>query len=181
MSLLVVGTLAVVALAVLVYFVRVGGLTYWRARGARVVTCPETHAPAGVSVDAGGAALAALRGHQKLALETCTRWPERAGCGQECLEEIAKAPDGCLVRTMLGAWYEGKSCVLCGKDLSHIDWATHKPGLVDAERRMVGWDEIAAVDVPRALETHRPVCWDCQIIESLVRQHPERVVLRPPH
>ena len=181
MSLLLVGILAVVALAVLVYLVRVGALTYWRARGARVVTCPETRAPAGVRVDAKGVALAALRGQHKLELDTCTRWPERAGCGQECLQEITQAPDGCLVRNLLTAWYEGKSCVLCGKDLSQIDWATHKPGLMNAERRMVGWDEIEAVDVPRALETHLPVCWDCQVIETLVRQHPERVVVRPPH
>ncbi len=181
MSLLLVGILAVVALAVLVYLVRVGGLTYWRVRGARVVTCPETHAPAGVRVNAKDAALAALRGQHTLALDTCTRWPERAGCGQECLQEIAQAPDGCLVRNLLQAWYEGKTCVLCSKDLSHIDWATHKPGLMDRERHLVGWDEIEAVDLKRALETHVPVCWDCQIIESLVRQHPERVVLRPPH
>lgn len=181
MSMLLVGIVAVAALAVLVYLVRVGGLTYWRARGARVVTCPETHAPAGVGADARGAALAALRGHRKLELSTCTRWPERAGCGQECLQEIEKAPDGCLVRNILAAWFAGKTCVLCSKDLGEIDWTTHKPGLMSQERRMVGWNEIDAADVPHALETHQPVCWDCQIIESLVRQHPERVVLRPPH
>ena len=173
--------LAAAVVTILVYLLRTAVRTYWRSRGERVVECPETRAPAGVRVDAKGAALAALRGARHLELSTCTRWPERAGCGQECLQEIEKAPDGCLVRQIVAAWYEGKSCVLCGKDLSRIDWASHKPGLMHPDRHILGWHEVTAVEVRETLETHLPVCWDCQIIETLVQQYPERVTVRPPH
>jgi hypothetical protein len=29
------------------------------------------------------------------------------------------------------------------------------------------------------LETHLPVCWDCYIAQSFVREHPDLVVYRP--
>jgi hypothetical protein len=29
------------------------------------------------------------------------------------------------------------------------------------------------------LETHLPVCWDCYIAQSFVREHPDQVVYRP--
>lgn len=38
--------------------------TYLRLRGKRVVTCPETKAPAGVEVDARRGALASVLGRQ---------------------------------------------------------------------------------------------------------------------
>ena len=180
MNLLII-VLGLAALAVVVYASYKVGTAFWRARGERLVECPETHAPAGVSLDAKGAARAALRGQRHFELEKCTRWPERAGCGQDCLQEIAAAPDGCRVQAILAAWYVGKACVLCGRDLSRIDWTVHRPALMDPARKIVQWGEMAAVDVPGLLETHLPVCWDCQIIESLVQQHPERVTVRPPH
>ncbi len=180
MNLLIVG-LGIAGLAVVVFAARKVGLAYWRSRGERLVTCPETQAPAGVELDAKGAALAALRGQRHFELEKCTRWPERAGCGQDCLQEIASTQDGCRVHAILAAWYTGKSCVLCGRDLSRIDWTSHRPALMDSGRKIVQWANMAAVDVPGLLETHQPVCWDCQIIESLVQQHPERVTVRPPH
>jgi hypothetical protein len=151
---------------------------YWRTRGERLVTCPETQAPAGVRVDTWRAVLGVRRGKQRLQLEACTRWPERAGCGQECLVEIENAGDGCLVRSLLVQWYAGKSCVLCGRQLSPIDWHAHKPALMSAERVTREWAEIQAVDLPEVLRTHLPICWDCHIIERLCREHPERVVLR---
>jgi len=180
MSLILVVILAILGLAVLVVlwrFVR----TYAKVRGERVVTCPETKAPAGVAVDAKGAAWAALGGKPKLELDACTRWPERAGCGQECLREIESAPDGCLVRGILADWFADKTCVLCSKALGPVDWTKHKPVLMDAQRRTFEWHELAAVDVPALLGTHQPVCWDCHIIETLVRKHPDRVVERPAH
>ena len=35
--------------------------------------------------------------------------------------------------------------------------------------------------LPEVLATHFPVCWDCHIVESVVREHADRVVVRPPH
>src|SRR5881394_3546466 len=70
-------------------------------RGDRVVRCPENHRPAGVRLDAWHAA-------SGLRLNACSRWPEKSGCGQECLAEIAASPEDCLVRTIAARWYQGK-------------------------------------------------------------------------
>jgi hypothetical protein len=58
--------------------------------GPRAVTCPETHQQVGVSIDARHAAATGLCGVTDLRLSDCTRWPERAECGQECLPEAQR-------------------------------------------------------------------------------------------
>jgi hypothetical protein len=64
-------------------------LPAWRAYRRRiVVTCPETGAATGVRVDAARAARSAWLGPLDLRLRSCTRWPERAGCGRECLSQL---------------------------------------------------------------------------------------------
>lgn len=64
-------------------------LPSWRAyRRRSVVTCPETGAATGVHVDAGRVARSAWLGPLDLRLKSCTRWPERSGCGQECLGQL---------------------------------------------------------------------------------------------
>ena len=55
---------------------------WWKYRGRRVITCPENQRPAGVVVDARHAAATALGKAPELRLSSCSRWPERAGCGQ---------------------------------------------------------------------------------------------------
>ena len=65
-------------------------LTY---RGRRVVVCPENRELVAVEVDARHAALTASQGRIDLRLDTCTRWPEKLGCGQECLGQIESAPE----------------------------------------------------------------------------------------
>ena len=102
---------------------------YIRMRGARVITCPDNEQPAAVRVDAGHAAFTAAGGHEHLRLDSCSRWPEKAGCGQECLKQIETQPMDCLVRTQVGRWYADKSCAICGKALGVVDWASHKPAL----------------------------------------------------
>ncbi len=57
-------------------------------RRRRVVTCPETGQATGVFVDAARAARSAWMGPLDLRLKSCTRWPERAGCRQECLDQL---------------------------------------------------------------------------------------------
>ena len=103
---------------------------WFRYRGARAIVCPENCEPAGVSVDAGHAALTAFAGRPDLRLSSCSRWPERAGCGQQCLSQIEASPDGCLVRKMLARWYEGKSCASCGRPFGEIEWTVQKPALI---------------------------------------------------
>lgn len=161
--------------------------TYRRFRGKMVVTCPETNQTVGVDVDATHAALAATHGDPELRLKTCTRWPERQNCGQECLSQIEKSPEDCLVRTTLDEWYSHRECAICGKKFEAVDSYDHKagfdydrrPALLSPKGQVVEWDEIPIETLPQVLETYQAVCWDCLIMETFRRKHPEMVVERP--
>lgn len=169
--------IALVAVA-LVYFVarRYAG-AWWKFRGQRVITCPENIQPAGVLVDAKHAADTSF-GTPDLRLSACSRWPERAGCGQECLRQIEASPEDCLVRNILAKWYEGKSCVYCGKPIGEIQWADRKPALLAPQQVTVDWSQIAPQDLPATLVNAQPVCFSCHIANTLVREHPELIVDR---
>jgi hypothetical protein len=65
--------------------------TYHTYRDGRTVNCPETHAPVSVRFHALRAAWSSLSGRPKLRLADCTRWPERADCGQECIPDAVRA------------------------------------------------------------------------------------------
>jgi hypothetical protein len=160
------------------YAVRV----YMRYRGKAVVSCPETGNPATVEVDAAYAALTFTRGIPELRLTNCMRWPERAGCGQDCMRQMELSPEQCIVRELLAGWYKGKSCIYCHQTFDEINWAEHKPAFYDAAKgRTVEWSEIPPEAIPLALVIHLPVCWNCHIAESFRRAHPELVVERPRH
>lgn len=147
-------------------------------RGKRVITCPETRKPAAVEVDSGHAALTALLGDADLRLKSCSRWPERQDCGQECLLQVALAPHDCLARTMLEDWYHGKTCVLCRVKFHDIGWSDHKPALLGPAGNIVEWPDVPAEQLPDVFSTHQPVCWDCAVTSSLMRSYPEVAVDR---
>jgi hypothetical protein len=170
--------LAVAVLAVvLVPLVR----AWWKARGARLVTCPENQEPVRVEIDPLDAAFHEVFHTPSHGLKVCSRWPEKAGCGQECLIQIESAPNGCLVHGLLANWYADKSCALCGKAFGHIEAFQHKPAFLDAEGVTREWAAVRVEDLPRILETNQPVCWDCHIHESFLRTYPELVTFRDPH
>ena len=66
-----------------------GGAIYDHYRGNRTVTCPQTHGPAAVRIDALHAAVTAVFDREKLRLSSCSLWPERMGCDQACIREAA--------------------------------------------------------------------------------------------
>lgn len=152
----------------------------WReTHGKRLVSCPETHMPEAVEIDTKAALRSTLTGRPKTQLKACTRWHERAGCGQECLEQIETSPEGCRVLSLLEGWYRGKSCVLCGRAFGMIRWYDHKPGLVNADRKMFSWDELEAKELDEIFAKYYPLCWDCHTTERFIEQNPEKVVFRP--
>jgi hypothetical protein len=64
-------------------------LPAWREyRGKKTVTCPETGRSAIVEVDAARVARSAWGGVPNVRLKDCSRWPERATCGQDCLVQV---------------------------------------------------------------------------------------------
>ena len=157
----------------------VGSCKVWfRYRGRRVITCPENRTPAGVTVNARYAAVTALGKAPELRLSSCSRWPERAGCGQECLSQVAASPEDCLVRNILARWYEGKACASCGRPIGEIDWAGSKPALLGAGKVSVEWNQIPAEKLHEVLAASLPLCFACHMANTLVREHTELVVDR---
>lgn len=153
--------------------------TYLKYRGKGVVHCPETGKPVAVEIDAAHAALTTAHGVPELRLTSCTRWPERAGCGQECVAQIETSPEECMVKEILTDWFAGKSCVYCRKHFGEINWTEHKPAIYDpSKRRTLEWDELQVETLPLMLETYLPVCWNCHIAESFRFEHPELAVER---
>jgi hypothetical protein len=172
-------TLAALVVVAVIYFLfsRVArALVDWR--GARLITCPETNAPAAVEVDSRHAAATVLSGKPDLRLRDCTRWPEKRDCGQECLRQIEKDEDGCLIRALVARWYAGKVCVICGQELGQEKWMERKPCVVDAAGITHQWSEFEPEAVPEVFRSHSPACWDCHVAEQFRRTHPELVTDR---
>jgi len=172
------------ALVVLLSALVVGGFLFVRAflawREKRLITCPENERPAAVRVAALNAVTGAVTGHQALHLSECSRWPEKQGCGQECLRQIEKGPGACLVRTLVADWYAGKTCASCGKLIREVAWAEQRPGLRSPDGRLAFWPDVPAEALPDVFLTHAPVCWDCTIVLKTAAEHPDVVTLRPP-
>ena len=142
--------------------------------GRRLITCPETKEAAAVKVKPLG----------ELRLSACSRWPERAGCGQECLAQIASSPHGCLVQSIVTAWYAGKSCASCGRAIGKIAWHEAPPALRAPDGTSFEWKDVAPQDLPRLFRTHQPLCWQCNNAAELARIDPalpiRRTHLAPP-
>ena len=153
--------------------------TWLRMRGTRLVSCPENHAPVAVEVDMKRLALTSVAGKGEFRLRDCSRWPEKKDCGQMCLAEIEEAPHDCLVREVLRHWFEGKTCAMCGRDISPVHWHDHKPAFKSATDDIVEWSAVPTETMPLFLAGARPVCWNCMIAEGFRHDHPDLVVDRP--
>jgi len=111
-------------------------------------------------------------------LSSCSRWPEKAGCGQECLAQISAAPDDCLVRNIVARWLAGKKCVNCGQPFGQISWAGSPPALLGADKKSMEWRQVPADHLSEVLATSLPVCFACHTAIRMVREHPELVIDR---
>jgi len=139
-------------------------LSAWiRFRNHFIVTCPADQKAAGVVADRAHAAWTAWRGTAELRLSGCTHWPEHAGCDQGCREQIERAPEDCLARTILAKWYADKCCVECGEPLGAAYWNASKPVLLTRERGLQTWDEVALDRLPATLDSAKPVCFECYV------------------
>ena len=150
-----------------------------RYRGTKLVTCPETGRPAFVELDALHASMTSTVGFPDIRLESCSRWPLKQQCGQECLPDLDVAPGQCLVSGVLMQWYRGKKCCYCGKPIEQLHWIDHKPALQNPEGALLRWSGVSVENLSTVLNTHLPVCSDCFIVQSFRREHPELVVYRP--
>ena len=175
-------SLVAIAVAVAVGFaVRAFLRTYVHYRGTRVVTCPETEQYAAVEVDSPHAAVTCLWGASQLRLQSCSRWPERQGCPQDCIWQIDLSPIGCRLRDLLEGWYLGKPCAFCGRVFERIQWLESKPALLSPTGSIIEWSAILPEAIPQALLTHKPVCAQCKTVETFREEHPDLVTERPWH
>jgi hypothetical protein len=174
--------LVVLVLAVGLFLFRAtpGVLAYFRFRGPRLVTCPETKKPAAVEVAAAEAGAGAFLSEPTLRLKECSRWPERAGCGQDCLQQIEADPEKCLVWKIVADWYAGKKCVFCHKEIEPVRHLDHAPALLGPDFQTLEWKDMRPEELPSAFTTYQPVCWNCHVAETFRRLHPELVVNRAP-
>ncbi len=157
-------SLATIVAAIAAFIFAITPVVRWyvRYRGTRLITCPETKAPAAVEVDAFHFAFSDEIA-KKLHLKKCSSWPERENCGQGCLQQIEAAPEDCTVRAIVTKWYDDKNCALCGKAIGKIDWLKHKPGVLRPDRKTALWSEFRPEMLPEVMATHQPICWDCHI------------------
>ena len=152
--------------------------TFFRYRGKRLITCPETHKAAAVDVDVKQAAVGAFLKEPTRRLSDCSRWPERQDCGQDCLQQVEADPENCLVWNVVSKWYEGKSCAFCHKPIGGIHHVDHAPALLGRDFQTTEWKRFRPEQLPEVLATHQPVCWNCHVAETFRRLHPGLVVER---
>ena len=165
--------------AVLAVYLGIAIRAAWRMRGKRVVICPETRQPAGVTVDIGHAATTAVWEKTDVRLNACSRWPERANCDQPCTAQIEREPDETRTKVMATHFFEGKSCVICRKPIERPNAATLPPGFMNPGDHVVkAWFEIAPADLPAAVEHQWALCPNCMVAESFRQRFPEKVTDR---
>ena len=148
-------------------------------RGTRLATCPETGRTVAVDLDLKYSAVHSVFGRNQFRLSDCTRWPERAGCGQMCLGDLEAAPHDCLARTIASDWYAGKVCVYCRRPFGELHWHDHAPAVLGADGITRQWKDLPAETLPEVMATHYPVCWNCHIAETFRREHADLVIERP--
>ena len=175
----IVSAVLVLAVALFVFRAVPGVQAYFKLRGKRLVTCPETKTPQAVEVAASEAALGTFVNEPTLRLKECSRWPERENCGQDCLSQVEADPEKCLVWNIVAKWYEGKNCVFCHKPIGPLQHLDHAPALLGPEFKTSEWKDVSPEELPKIFSSHQPVCWNCHVAETFRRLHPGLVTDRP--
>jgi hypothetical protein len=156
----------------------IAGVRAWRTyRGVHIIQCPETGKPVAVRVDTGHVAMTVVRDDvPDVRLASCSRWPERADCDQACVPQIEHNPVETRLDTILTDSFARHACALCGRTIKGVPAVGHKPAFLGPDGRTTPCTEIAPEHVYDLLETHRLVCWDCDVAETFRREHPELVI-----
>ncbi len=77
--------LAILAVGLLYVLVPLVVDTFRRFRSPRVLNCPETGGNAEIGIDASRAAFTSAFTSPSLQVKSCSLWPERERCKQDCL------------------------------------------------------------------------------------------------
>jgi hypothetical protein len=161
-----------------VYAVRAARI-YLRARDPRIVRCPATGTGATVDLDAVRAALTLAPPNEHV-VRGCSLWPERAGCAQQCCDDLKLAGRGGCLRDVLAGWFEGKTCSFCQNPILPFDGGAFTPGLISPSGQLVHWAEVDMASIFKVLDTCRPLCVKCDIVERFRRNRPRLAQPTPP-
>ena len=148
--------------------------SYFRNRGRRSVVCPDNHEPVTVEVDNQFAFFTALRGEEHERLQSCSRWPEKGDCGQECLAQVNPSPEN--LERLLQKWYQGKSCAICARPLTPADWRRSRLALLNEEHKLFELRHMHLDEIPSALDHMVPLCWNCHQEERVRQATPPRIL-----
>jgi hypothetical protein len=146
--------------------------SYFQNRGRHSAICPENGEPVNVEVDSKYSFWMALRGQEHTRLKSCTRWPEKGDCGQECLAQVDPSPEN-VERLMLG-WYRGKSCAICTRAITPPDWRRGRLAWLDDEYKLVELRQVNLKQLQFALQGMRALCWSCHQEERARQALPPR-------
>ena len=145
---------------------------YYRNRGRKAAICPDNSEAVAVEFDNKFAFWSALRGKEHTRLASCTRWPEKGDCGQECLSQIDPTPEN-IERLMLG-WYKGRLCAICARNITPSDWRRNRLALLNEHHKLVELRDLDLHGLQAALTTMRPLCWICHQEERVRQAAPSR-------
>jgi hypothetical protein len=162
LALFIIGAILLVALPV-----GISLQSYFRNRGRRTVICPENREPVTVELDNKFAFSTALRGQKHDRLQSCSRWPEKGDCGQECLAQVDPTPEN--LERLLQKWYQGKTCAICDRTLTPSDWRRSRLALLNEKQKLFELRHMHLDEIPSALDHMAPLCWNCHQ-EERVRQ-----------
>lgn len=146
--------------------------SYFRNRGRRTVICPDNREPVTVEMDNKHAFKTALCGQEHTRLQSCSRWPEKGECRQECLAQVDPTPEN--LERLLKKWYQGKTCAMCERPLSAADWRRGRLALLNEKEKLFELRHMHLQDLPSALDRMAPLCWNCHQEERVRQAAPPR-------
>ncbi len=148
--------------------------SYFRNRGRKTVVCPDNHEPVTVELDSKYALTTALRGQEHERLQSCSRWPEKGDCGQECLAQVDPTPEN--LERLLQKWYQGKACAICERALTPADWRRSRLALLNEKEKLFELRHMHLDEIPSALDKMAPLCWNCHQEERARQAQPPRIL-----
>lgn len=147
---------------------------YYKNRGRHGVRCPDNGQPVDVEVDNEYAFQTSLRGLEHSRLQSCSRWPEKGDCGQECLAQVDPSPEN-LERLLL-KWSDGKGCAICARAIVPDDWRQGRLAVLNQHHELFELRDMPAEDLQSTLEHTCPLCWKCHQEERERQAKPHRVL-----
>lgn len=146
---------------------------YYKNRGRKSVKCPDNGQPVDVEVDNEYAFQTSLRGLEHSRLQSCSRWPEKGECGQECLAQVDPSPEN--LERLLSKWSDGKGCAICTRAITPDDWRQGRLGVLNQHHELFELRDMPAEGLQTVLEHTRPLCWKCHQEERERQAVPHKI------